>query len=144
MGKQSPPVASVTGVGCLLIVLPEVWGWSRGEKGGVAITTRLCNQYKWPGQLKVPFGVGMVCPTVALTLSAGQAPSSCGCFQDKYQEVLGTQGGFLAVLLQCLQFRVPHNDHLLEPGDQAGFPLTSINVFRLPGYKALPGGDCAP
>lgn len=85
----------------------------------------------------------MVCLTVALAFRAGPSPS-CGCFQDKYQEVLGTQGGFLAVLLECLQFQVPHHDHLLKPGEQAGFPLTSIKVFRLPGYEALSGGDCAP
>lgn len=82
----------------------------------------------------------MVRLTVALAFRAGPSSPSCRCFQDKYQEVLGTRGGFLAVLLECLQFRVPHDDHLLEPGEQAGFPLTSIKVFRLPGYEALPGG----
>lgn len=47
----------------------------------------------------------MVCLTVALAFRAGPSPPSCGYFQDKYQEVLRTQGGFLAVLLECLQFR---------------------------------------
>lgn len=60
-------------------------------------------------------------PTVALAFRAGPSPPSCGYFQDKYQEVLGTQGGFLAVLLECLQFRVPHDDHLLEPGNKLVF-----------------------
>lgn len=138
----------MTGVGChrqyTLIVLPEIWGWSQGEKGGVAITTGLCNQYKWPGQLKVPFGVGDGVPHCCTGLPCRSISSFMWVFPRQVPGGAEDTGRLSGCSAGVPPIPVPHHDHLLEPGEQAGFPLTSIKVFRLPGYEVLPGGDCVP